>query len=171
MSGSLLNLVAGNTFVVNIEPQSPTVKVEVVGEQPHFQAVVSASRVEGGPVPIYHAEFYARQLTLPLPRIARLHVTIHDGRPEPCSVTVSIKIWPSYSTMAWWWLFVFLGFLGFRWERTAAHCETYADTFIAILWDLPYSLGALVIGGLILIPLLRLVSWLIFPFFESSERG
>lgn len=171
MSGSLLHLVAGNSFVVKIEPQSSTANVQIVGEEPHLQAVVSASRVEGGTVPIYHAEFYACPLKLPLPTIVKLHITILDGKPEPCCVTVPIKIWPAYSTMGWWWFFVFLGFLGLRWERTAAHAETYSDIFMAILGDVPYSLGALVIGGLILLPLLRLVSWLILPLFESSENG
>jgi hypothetical protein len=132
---------------------------------------VPASRVDGGPTPTYHAEISGRLFSrlLPIPTTGKLHISVLDGLPDPCRVTISVTIWPGFSTLVLWWILAFLSIVGVRWQKIVADSHDYSDILGAMWRDLPHLLGLLALGFLIVIPL-RLLGWLVL-FAESTESG
>ena len=155
-----VHLSAGQCFVLQVVPQSPSTKVEIAAESP-LHTLVPVNRIEGGPVPTYHAEFSGRSLLriIPIPTTGKLHITTIDGLPAPCRITIPVTVWPAYSTLVLWWLLAFLGVVGVRWQRIIADGKSYEAIFNALWNDLPFSLGLLALGFLILVPL-RLIGWI-----------
>jgi hypothetical protein len=169
MTRRKFHLLSGQSFVVQVVPQSPTTKVEIAAEPP-LHTIVPASRVEGGSTPTYHAEFCGRLLLrFPLPTTGRLHVRIIDGLLAPCRITIPVTVWPAYSTLILWWLLAFLGIVGLRWQKIAADRNSYEDIFEALWRDLPFSLGLLALGFLIVIPL-RIVGWVVSLAEPGQDR-
>jgi hypothetical protein len=156
-----VHLSAGQTVVLQVVPQTPAAKVEIAAEHP-LQVIVPASRVEGNRVPMYHAEFSGRSplRIIPIPRTGNLHVTVIDGLPAPCRITIPVTVSPAYSTLVLWWVLAFLSIVGVRWQRTVANSNSFTDIRSAMWGDLPYLLALLIIGFLVLIPI-RLIGWLI----------
>ena len=169
MNQRRFHLLAGQCFILQVVPQSPSVKVEVAAESP-LRTLVPANRLEGGPVPTYHAEISGRSILriIPIPTTGKLHITTIDGLPAPCRITIPITVWPAYSMLLLWWLLAFLGVIGVRGQRIAAEGKSYEDILKALWGDLPFSLGLLELGLLILIPL-RLIGWLA-SFARSDEN-
>jgi hypothetical protein len=170
MSRRKIHLRAGQSFVLQVVPPTPAAKVEFVAEPP-LQTIVPASRVEGGPVPTYHAEFSGRSPLrfLPIPTTAKLYVSIIDGLPGPCRITFPVTVWPAHSTLLLWWLLAFLSIVGLRWQRTVAYGDSFTSILKAMWVDLPFLLGLLALGFLIVIPL-RLIGWLV-SLAEPSGRN
>jgi hypothetical protein len=152
---------AGQCFVLQVVLQSPYTKVEIAAEPP-LHTLVRTNRIEGGPVPTYQAEFSGRSFLriVPIPTTSKVHITAIDGLPAPCRITIPVIVLPAYSTLVLWWLLAFLGIVGVRWQRLVADRNSYVDVFKALWDDLPYSLGLLALGFLILIPL-RAIGWLV----------
>jgi hypothetical protein len=169
MSSRMVHVSAGRSFVLEVVPQTPNVKVEITAEPP-LLAIVPASRIEGGPTPTYQAEFscHLRRRIIPLPTTAKVHVTALDGLPTPCRVAIPFRIWPTYSSYLLWWSLVFLGIVGLRWERTAAREESIRGMLSDLWADLPHLLGLFAFGFLVVIPL-RLIGSLI-SLADSSEN-
>jgi hypothetical protein len=165
-----VHLIAGRPFVLRVVPPTSTAKVEIAAEPP-LHVIVPVSRVAGGPVPTYHAEFSGRLhlRIVPIPTTGKLHVTVLDGLPDPCRVTIPVAIWPAYSTLLLWWLLAFLSIVSLRLQRIVADNESFPDILQAMWQDLPRLLGLLALGFLIVMPL-RLVGWL-FLFTESTETS
>jgi hypothetical protein len=163
-----LKLRVGQTFIVQVVPQISGAKIEIAAEPP-LQTLVPASRIEGGPVPTYHAEFSGGSglRIAPIPTTGKLHVTVIDGLPAPCRITIPVTVWPAYSTLVLWWLVTFLSIVGLRWQRTVAEGQSFADILRAMWGDLPHLLELLALGSLILVPL-RMVGWLV-SLAESGE--
>lgn len=155
------HLKAGQTFVVEVWPPRPSVDVKIAAEPP-LHTIVPASRIEGGPVPIYHAEFsgYLPPQIIPIPKTGKVHATVIDGLPDPCRVTIPITVWPGYSMYVLWWLLAFLSIVGLRWRRIVADGDSFSDTLHALGRDFPHLLGLLALGSVIVIPL-RLLGWLV----------
>ena len=167
MASGKVHLVAGKVFVIQVVSPTSTAKVEIAAEPP-LLTIVPASRIEGGALPAYLAEFSASlRFRLPLPAMARLHVTILDGHPTPCRITIPVKVWPAFSMWILWWLLAFLGIVGLRWERIVARSELFSDILSAIWADCPFLLMVLLTGTLIVIPL-RIIGWLV-SLAETSE--
>lgn len=160
MARSRVHVRAGRTLVVLVVPPAAGVKVEVTAEPPLLVSV-PVSRVEGGPVPTYHAEYVghtAGRLS-PFPTTVRLRVVVIDGRPDPFRLTIPVVIWPSVWTLLVWWTAAFLGIVWSRWQHTLAHGSSLRDVFPQLLEDAPYLFGLLSLGALVLVPL-RLAGWL-----------
>jgi hypothetical protein len=151
-------------------PQCPCTKVEIAAEPP-LHTLVRTNRIEGGPVPTYQAEFSGRSFLriVPIPTTGKVHVTAIDGLPAPCRITIPVIVWPAYSTLVLWWLLAFLSIVGVRWQKIVADRNSYEDIFKALWGDLPYSLGLLALGFLILIPL-RAIGWLVSLAESGEER-
>jgi hypothetical protein len=149
-----VHLRAGQTLVVQVVPQNPAARVDMTLERP-LVVVVPTSRIDGGPVPMYHAELtgHTPLRVLPLPTTGRLHVVLGDGLPNPCRVTIPVTVWPSRWGYVLWWLLAFLGLLGVRWQATVASSRSVQDIASTVWGDLPYVVGLLALGFLILIPL------------------
>jgi hypothetical protein len=161
MTRRRVHLRAGQSFVIQVVPQHPCAHVEVSAEPP-LQTVVRVNRVEGGPVPSYHAEFAGHSFLriVPIPTTGRLRVTVIDGLPAPCRITIPITVWPSHSTFVLWWVLAFLSIVGLRWQRIVADRERFGDILDAMGKDLPHLFGLLALGFLIVIPL-RVIGWLV----------
>jgi len=161
MSRRKVHLRAGQVFVLQVVPQSSTAKVDIAAELP-LQTIMHASRVEGGPVPTYHAEFsgHSPLQIIPIPTTGKLHVSIIDGLPDPRRITIPVVVWPAHSTFLLWWVLAFLSIVGLRWQKTVADNERFTDILTAMWTDLPHLLGLLALGFLIVIPL-RLIGWLV----------
>jgi hypothetical protein len=165
-----INLRVGQTFVVQVVPQTPRAKVEIAAEPP-LQTLVPASQIKGGPVPTYHAEFSGGSglRIAPIPTTGKLHVSIIDGLPAPCRITIPVTVWPSHSTLVLWWMLTFLGIVGLRWQKIVAEGQSFAGILSALWRDLPHLLVLLVLGFPVLIPL-RLIGWVI-TLAEPGEDG
>jgi len=147
--------------VVQVVSPGPAAKVEITTEAP-LQTIVPNSQVGGGSVPTYHAEFTGTSplQIIPIPTTGKLHVSIIDGLPDPCRITIPVVVWPSHRTFVLWWLLAFLSIVGVRWQKTVAESETVTDMLRAMRKDLPHVLGLLALGFLIVIPI-RMVGWLV----------
>jgi hypothetical protein len=58
-------------------------------------------------------------------------------------------------------VFAFLSIVGFRWQRTIAYADSFTETITAMWIDLPYLVGLLALGFLVVIPPLWLLGWLV----------
>ncbi len=170
MARSKLHLQAGRCFVVKVMPQSPAHKIEVTAEPP-LLTIVPRNRIDGGPVPTYHAEFSGHSLlgVVPLPRTGKVHITVIDGLPDPCRLTIPVTIWPAYSTWVLWWVLGFLSVVGLRWQRTVAGSQSFGDVFQAFWNDLPFLLMLLPLGFLLFIPV-WFIGWIV-SLTELGESG
>jgi hypothetical protein len=152
---------AGRSFAIQVLPPTAAARVEIAAEPP-LQTIVPASRVESGSVPSYHAEFSGQlpPQIIPIPKTGKVHVTIIDGKPDPCRVTIPVTVWPSYSVYAVWWLLAFLSIVGLRWRRIVADSDSFPEILQALGNDFPHLLGLLGLSSIIVIPL-RFIGWLV----------
>lgn len=136
-------------------------KVEIVAESP-ISAVMPADRIEGNSGPSYHGEYTGRSplRLIPLPTTGRLHISVHDGHPNPFRMTVPITVWPSVSTLVLWWVVAILGVLGTRWQSALATSDSPFTILTKVRDDASYLLELLVLGVLVVIPL-RIIGWLL----------
>jgi hypothetical protein len=111
---------------------------------------------------MYHAEFtgHSPLRVLPLPTTGRLQVVLGDGFPNPCRITIPVTVWPSRWGYVLWWVLAFLGLLGARWQSAVASSRPVRDIASAVWGDLPYVVGLLTLGFLILIPF-WVLGWLL----------
>lgn len=159
MSRGRVHLRAGKTFVVQVVPPSAHAKVEI-NVDPAIHTEVSAAPVAGGEVPTYHGEYagHLPQRVLPWPITAKLCVVVSDGLPKPCRVTIPVTVWPSLALMGTWWLLVFLGLVGFRWQSAIASAKSMTAVWNHVLNDLPFVGGVFLLGVPIL-GLLQALGW------------
>ena len=75
-------------------------------------------------------------------------------------VTVPVTVWPSYGTLALWWLLAYLGILGARWQEALARSDSALDIVPKVRSDSAYVLELLLLGIVLLIPL-RVIGWLV----------
>jgi hypothetical protein len=160
MGRGRVHICAGRTLVVQVVPPHTMVKVEITTE-PAIRTKVSLSQVSSnGSVPVYHGEYagHLPQRVLPWPVTAKLCVVVSDGLPNPCLLTIPITIWPSLKLRLTWWVLVFLGLVGLRWERTLVHDNSMWNVFPQLRDDLPY-IGGLFLLGVPVLAVLYLLGW------------
>ncbi len=157
MGGRRVHVRAGRTLIVQVLPQSASAHVDITAEEP-LRMIVPVSRVESGPVPSYHAEYVGRSLfrVIPLPTTGKLHISLADGFPNPLRVTIPVTVWPSLLTMMLWWLLASLSIVGVRWQSMVAHSRSPWDVFPQVWSDVPFLLGLLALGVVVVV-LLRVV--------------
>jgi hypothetical protein len=160
MGRGRVHIRAGRTLVVQVVPPHSMVKVEITTE-PAIHTVVSVSQVNvSSSVPVFYGEYagHLPQRVLPWPVTAKLFVVVSDGLPNPCRLTIPITVWPSVRLRVTWWVLVFLGLVGLRWQYTLAHNNSVWDVLPQLGDDLPY-IGGLFLLGFPVLALLHLFGW------------
>jgi len=138
---------AGRTLIIVVAPPNPEAQVEI-RPAPGLYTEVSPNRVSTGSVPEYHAEYAGHfpRLSIPWPYTAGLCVAVLDGLPNPYRVTIPVTVWPSVGRLLTWWLVVFIGVLGLRWQNVVVQSKTYQAIFTEIYDDLSFAGGVLLLG-------------------------
>jgi hypothetical protein len=156
-----VHLRAGQTLVVQIVPQNAAAEVSLVPEHP-LQTIVPVNRIKGNGAPTYYAEFtgHSPLHVIPLPSTSRLHVVLADGEPHPFKQSIPVTIWPSIRTLVLWWVSASLTILGFRWRASLADCNSVVDVANVVQRDISF-VGLLVILGLLVLPILRGIGWVL----------
>jgi hypothetical protein len=145
-----------------VTPQNPNANVDVTVQTP-LAVVVPVSRIDGRPAPTFHAEYsgHGRLRFVFLPATGKLHVSLTDGLPNPCRVTIPVTVWPSRSAWVMASAFVFSGLIGTRWQAMLVSSQSLPEAVSKLWADLPFIGTLLVLGLLAIIVLLRLVDWVI----------
>jgi hypothetical protein len=161
MSAGNINLTSGHTFVVQVLSRMCEMPIQIAAEWP-LQEIVSPTTILSGGGRTFHVEYMGklRWKLIPLPTLARVFVTFVDGQQHPFRMTLRVKIWPSNRTLILWWLFVALGIVGLRWQKTLASEESPMEMVRTVVADWPHLFSLLIIGGAV-IAALRAVGWFI----------